>query len=99
MILRIFSPGREEETAQIFPVNMFIGAYLRLEALLKMKQYDLVLQDVVGFFGNMEAYTGTLWEYKNGKGSYDHGFASYALVVILDALANTDARIGESEKE
>ena len=52
---------------------MFIGAYLRLEALLKMKQYDLVLQDVVGFFGNMEAYTGTLWEYKNGKGSYDHG--------------------------
>ena len=52
-------------------------------------QYDLVLQDVVGFFGNMEAYTGTLWEYKNGKGSYDHGFASYALVVIREALANT----------
>ena len=46
MILRIFSPGREEETAQIFPVNMFIGAYLRLEALLKMKQYDLVLPDL-----------------------------------------------------
>ena len=89
MILRIFSPGREEKTAQIFPVNMFIGAYLRLEALLKMKQYDLVLQDVVGFFGNMEAYTGTLWEYKNGKGSYDNGFASYALVVIREALANT----------
>jgi len=49
----------------------------------------LVLQDVVGFFGNMEAYTGTLWEYKNGKGSYDNGFASYALVVIREALANT----------
>lgn len=89
LILHVFSPGREDENTQIFPVNMFIGAYLRLEALLKMKQYDLVLQDVVGFFGNMEAYTGTLWEYKNGKGSYDHGFASYALVVILDALANT----------
>lgn len=99
LILRVFSPGRDDDSAQIFPVNMFIGAYLRLEALLKMKQYDLVLQDVVGFFGNMEAYTGTLWEYKNGKGSYDHGFASYALVVILDALVNTDARIGESEKE
>ena len=99
LILRGFSPSRDDENAQIFPVNMFIGAYLRLEALLKMKQYDLVLQDVVGFFGNMEAYTGTLWEYKNGKGSYDHGFASYALVVILDALANTDGRIGENEKE
>lgn len=88
LILHVFCPQREEEMAQIFPVNMFIGAYLRLEALLKMKQYDLVLQDVVGFFGNMEAYTGTLWEYKNGKGSYDHGFASYALVVIRDALAH-----------
>ena len=99
LILHVFSPEREDAMAQIFPVNMFIGAYLRLEALLKMKQYDLVLQDVVGFFGNMEAYTGTLWEYKNGKGSYDHGFASYALVVILDALANTDGRMGENEKE
>lgn len=90
LILRVFSPHREDENTQIFPVNMFIGAYLRLEALLKMKEYDLVLQDVVGFFGNMEAYTGTLWEYKNGKGSYDHGFASYALVVIRDALANIE---------
>lgn len=99
LILHVFSPEREDDMAQIFPVNMFIGAYLRLEALLKMKQYDLVLRNVVGFFGNMESYTGTLWEYKNGKGSYDHGFASYALVVILDALANTDGRIGENEKE
>lgn len=95
LILRVFSPSRDDENAQIFPVNMFIGAYLRLEALLKMKQYDLVLQDVVGFFGNMEAYTGTLWEYKNGKGSYDHGFASYALVVIREALANT---IGQAKE-
>lgn len=99
LILHVFSPERENAIEQIFPVNMFIGAYLRLEALLKMKQYDLVLQNVAGFFGNMEAYTGTLWEYKNGKGSYDHGFASYALVVILDALANTHGRMGENKKE
>jgi hypothetical protein len=42
--------------------------------------------DIEGFFGNMEKYTGTLWEYKQHKGSYDHGFASYALVVMETAL-------------
>jgi hypothetical protein len=31
--------------------------------------------------------TGTLWEYKQHKGSYDHGFASYA-VVAIDAADN-----------
>ena len=42
--------------------------------------------DVKGFFGTMEEYTGTLWEYRQFEGSYDHGFASYALVVIKEAL-------------
>lgn len=89
LILNVFSPQRTENVEEIFPVNMFIGAYLRLEVLLKMKEYALVLKDVVGFFGNMEAYTGTLWEYKTHKGSYDHGFASYAAVVIGKALEET----------
>ena len=34
------------------------------------------------FFGNMADLTGTLWEYKDGKGSRDHGFASYAAIAI-----------------
>ncbi len=85
LITHVFSPSRED-MPEIFPVNMFIGAYLRMEALLRMKEYELVLRDVEGFFGNMEKYTGTLWEYKQHKGSYDHGFASYALVVIKEAL-------------
>ncbi|MBQ9760724.1 MAG: hypothetical protein IJW16_05190 [Clostridia bacterium] len=68
------------------PINAFIGVYLRLEALLHMKEYDLVLKDVREFFGEMEALTGTLWEYRQRLGSRDHGFASYALVAILKAL-------------
>ena len=68
------------------PINAFIGVYLRLEALLKIKAYDLVLRDVRAFFGGMTAETGTLWEYRQRKGSRDHGFASYALVAILRAL-------------
>ena len=86
LITEVFTPNREDVMPEIFPVNMFIGAYLRMEALLQMKEYKLVLKDVEGFFGNMEKYTGTLWEYKQHKGSYDHGFASYALVVIKEAL-------------
>ncbi len=86
LVIHVFSPQREEVMPEIFPVNMFIGAYLRMETLLQMKEYELVLRDVVGFFGSMEKYTGTLWEYKQHKGSYDHGFASYALVVIKEAI-------------
>lgn len=86
LITDVFIPDRDDVMPEIFPVNMFIGAYLRMEALLRMKEYKLVLNDVEGFFGSMEKYTGTLWEYKQHKGSYDHGFASYALVVIEEAL-------------
>ena len=68
LITEVFTPDREDEMPEIFPVNMFIGAYLRMEALLKMKEYQLVLKDVIGFFGNMESYTGTLWEYKQHNG-------------------------------
>ncbi|MBQ8802459.1 MAG: hypothetical protein IJZ53_02330 [Tyzzerella sp.] len=86
LITEVFTPNREDVMPEIFPVNMFIGAYLRMEALLQMNEYKLVLKDVEGFFGSMEKYTGTLWEYKQHKGSYDHGFASYALVVMKEAL-------------
>ena len=34
----------------------------------------------------MEQETGTLWEYRQGTGSRDHGFASYALVAMYKAL-------------
>ena len=35
---------------------------------------------------SMGEKTGTLWEHRQYKGSQDHGFASYALVVIQNAL-------------
>ena len=76
-----------EMPADMEPINAFIGVYLRLAALLHIKEYDLALDDVRAFFGQMEALTGTLWEYRQRNGSRDHGFASYALVAILRALA------------
>lgn len=75
-----------EFPADMEPINAFIGVYLRMEALLKIGEYDLVLSDIAAFFGEMEKETGTLWEYRQRKGSRDHGFASYAYVAILRAL-------------
>jgi hypothetical protein len=81
----VFTPERTEYP-NIHPVNAFIGAYLRLETLIKMGEKELLLKDAVGFFGHMGADTGTLWEYRQRHGSRDHGFASYALVAIRRAL-------------
>lgn len=90
LVLEVFGAERTEEHPEIAEINAFIGAYLRLEVLLKLKQYDLLLRDVKGLFGHMGKTTGTLWEYRQPTGSRDHGFASYALVAIQAALQKTD---------
>ena len=86
LVTTVFGATRREEVSGIAEINAFIGAYLRLEALLKMDENALVLRDIEEFFGSMEAETGTLWEYRERKGSRDHGFASYALVAMTKAL-------------
>ena len=68
------------------PVNAFIGRYLRMQTLLMLGEYEILLRNVETFFSGMANTTGTLWEYKDGKGSKDHGFASYAAVAISGAL-------------
>lgn len=86
LVREVFGAIRKEEMPNIEVINAFIGVYLRLEALLKMKEYDLVLSDVESFFGHMEKLTGTLWENRFIHGSLDHGFASYAAVAMMKAL-------------
>ncbi len=86
LVTKLCYADSTEMPSDMEPINAFIGVYLRLEALLKIKEYALVLRDVRDFFGEMEALTGTLWEYRQLKGSRDHGFASYALVAMSKAL-------------
>ena len=86
LIRNVFRPDRKGIMPEIMEVNAFIGAYLRLETLHQMREYELLLEDVKGFFGKMEEYTGTLWEFRDFTGSMDHGFASYALVAIQQGL-------------
>lgn len=64
------------------PINAFIGFYLRMMVLLGMEKYELLLYDIKDFFYNMAKTTGTLWEYKEGLGSRDHGFASFVAYII-----------------
>ena len=77
------------DTGRTFvPVNAFIGLYLRLKALLQLGLHRQILDDVGDFFGGMAEKTGTLWEYREMKGSHDHGFASYAAYAMCVALEN-----------
>lgn len=86
LVREVFGAIRKEDMPEIEVINAFIGVYLRLEALLKLEEYDLVLDDVENFFGNMERLTGTLWENRSVHGSLDHGFASYAAAAMMKAL-------------
>ena len=72
----------ERDGGEFVPVNAFIGFYLRICALMKLGEGVRLCEDIKRFFGGMSKETGTLWEYKEGKGSRDHGFASYAAVAI-----------------
>lgn len=86
LVCEVFGAVRKEEMPEVEVINAFIGVYLRLEAMLKIKEYDLVISDVESFFGHMEKLTGTLWENRFIHGSLDHGFASYAAVAMMKAL-------------
>ncbi len=74
--------GFNTEGRGYVPVNAFIGLYLRVYALMKLGEYGILEDDIKSFFGGMADATGTLWEYKQHKGSYDHGFTSFITLAI-----------------
>ena len=49
---------------------------------MELGEKDLLCKCIKDFFLDMFDHTGTLWEYKQRKGSHDHGFASFAAVAI-----------------
>ena len=105
VMLNTFGPDNNdtELMKKIVPANSFIGNYLRIIILLRMKKYEKVVSDIKGYFLKMAHLTGTLWEKNNitelqRSGSLNHGFASFAGVAIAYAMAGvTD--IVYSEKE
>ena len=78
-----FVPGEN----QFCPKNAFIGLYLRMNVLMNMNDSKLLAKNLETFCIDMSRATGTLWEYRDGYGSLDHGFASYVALTI--PLADT----------
>lgn len=80
-----FSP----ELTNFVSVDCMPGYYLKMWTLMDLKKLDLLERSIKSFFGGMVDLTGTIWEYKpvRRKGSYDHGFASYAALAayIVDS--------------
>jgi len=66
----------------IEPSDAIPGLYLKLDILLDMKKYDLVIKNIREYFSYMARTTGTLWERKSGITSRDHGFASFVASAI-----------------
>ncbi len=75
---------------QFCPKNAFIGLYLRMNVLMNMKDSKLLAKNLETFCIDMSRTTNTLWEYRNGNGSLDHGFASYIALTIPLADAQSE---------
>ncbi len=83
-----FGPHRHQTGAypEIHSSNAFIGNYLRLDLLERYGLTDLLLKEIRGYFLYMADKTGTLWENTGDFASCNHGFASFAAVLIRKAL-------------
>ena len=81
-----FGPNRTEGFNYVGKSNAFIGNYLRLFWLLRVKEYDKVLNESIEFFYKMAKETGSLWEHDLPQASCNHGFASVIAVILLSAL-------------
>jgi len=82
-----FGPDRSKtgKWSEVYPANMFIGNYIRLEMMSKYSEDEKLLENIRGYFLDMARMTGTLWEKVNIYGSLCHGFASH-VIYWLDKL-------------
>lgn len=98
-LLQDFGPKRAERGLwpNIWPSNAFIGNYLRLELLLRQGEYAQLIDECRGYFAYMAKRTGTLWENITDYASCNHGFASYAAVLLLEAEKHRRKNNGERE--
>ena len=87
ILMEDFGPERAKtgKWSEVYPANMFIGNYIRLEMMSKYGEDEKLLQNIRGYFLDMARSTGTLWEKVDINGSLCHGFASH-VIYWLDKL-------------
>lgn len=90
LLMTTFGPNRNADLVypEVYPSNAIVGNYLRLELLLKDRQYEQVLQECKAFFSKVAELTGTLWEHSKLTASLNHGFASVAAAYIVECVKN-----------
>ena len=83
-----FGPRRDAAKTypDIPPSNAIVGAYLRLELLLRHGRAAQCLDECRLLFAPMARLTGTLWENLSPNSSLNHGFAASAAWLIMRAL-------------
>ena len=62
--------------------NAFLGLYLRLAVLHKLKDGKAIKKCIKDYFLDMSKKTSTLWEYRQDISSHNHGFASYVACIL-----------------
>ena len=75
---------------EIWPSNAFIGNYLRLKLLERAGRGRQILDETKGYFTYMAEQTGTLWENDTTSASCNHGFASYAAVLLVHSVLGVE---------
>lgn len=75
---------------EIWPSNAFIGNYLRLKLLERAGLGQQILRETKGYFKYMADRTGTLWENDTTCASCNHGFASYAAVLLVHSVLGVE---------
>ena len=88
LIFNVFGPLRQEQgiLPEIEPANALMGVYIRMELLYHWGRYEQLLEEIKLYFGKMADLTGTLWENNTACASLNHGFASFAGVMIAKCL-------------
>ena len=87
ILLEQFGPGRRPGIYDaVYPANVFIGYYLRMELLARYGEQARLIGEMKGLFLEMARKTGTLWEHKDVRASCNHGFASHVCVHLFRDL-------------
>ncbi len=87
--------NQAEAYPRVYKSNAFIGNYLRLIMLLENGEEGRILSECKDFFYGMAKRTGTLWEHDGEYGSVNHGFASYAVFVMVNYMIGYYGRNGK----
>ncbi|MBN1672156.1 MAG: family 78 glycoside hydrolase catalytic domain [Kiritimatiellae bacterium] len=88
-VQNVLGPGQAEtrERPDVYPADLFIGWFLRLEILSRFGLCARTLAELTAYFKHMAEETGTIWEHSDGRASRCHGIGGHvARVLYRDAL-------------